>query len=377
MQRRRDRKRNDGAEPPRDDERQGGADSRPDGGGKQRDQQDLDAVDREHVAAAGAERLHGADGVALARQMRRDRIRHADAADQQRGQGDQGEELGEAFDAALELSATPCRACGSPSRRRGRPTARLCRSPPRRASLARRGQAQPVLPAHQAAGLDEAGGAQRRLADEDARPEADAGREPVGLFGQRGAQIDRGAADGDAVADFQIEPGEQRRIDGGAERAVFFRQQRRQRHVGIARHLAEQRIGGIDRFDFDQGHLAAAGARHGAHGGGLGHGAVCIQEGALGIARLALNEREGEVAAEDDLAGAGDAVGEARGHRADARDGHHAKRDAGDENPEAAQAAAQFAPGKTQRREAACSRHRRVHQRAFGMKRASRKCTGA
>ncbi len=43
-----------------------------------------------------------------------------------------------------------------------------------------RGEAQPVLPAHQAAGLDEAGGAQRRLADEHARPEADAGREPSG-----------------------------------------------------------------------------------------------------------------------------------------------------------------------------------------------------
>ena len=44
---------------------------------------------------------------------------------------------------------------------------------------------------------------------------------------------------------------------------------------------------------------------------------------------------------------------------------------------EAAQAAAQFAPGEAQRGEPAGSRYRGVHQRAFGMKRASRKCTGA
>ena len=286
MQRRGDRKRNDGAEPPRDDERQGGADSRPDGGGKQRDQQNLDAVDGEHVAAAGAERLHGADGVALARQVRRDRIRYTDAADEQRGQRDQGEELGEAFDAALELRRRLVARADLPT---GVGEGRLRLFVDRRhGAVARaRGEAQPVLPAHQAAGLDEAGGAQRRLADEDARPEADTGREPIGLFDQRGAQVDRGAADGDPVAGFQIEPGEQRRIDGGAERAVLFRQQGRQRHVGIAHHLAEQRIGGIHRFDFHQVHLAAAGARHGAHGGGLRHRAVRVQEGALGVARLA------------------------------------------------------------------------------------------
>ena len=116
----------------------------------------------------------------------------------------------------------------------------------------------------------------------------------------------------------------------------LLRQQNRQRPVGIGHHLAEQRIGVIHRFDFHQGHLAAAGARHGAHGGGLRHGAVCVQEGALGVARLPLNEREGEVAAEDDLSGTGNAVGKACGHRADAGDGHHAERDTGDENREAA-----------------------------------------
>ena len=62
-----------------------------------------------------------------------------------------------------------------------------------------------------------------------------------------------------------------------------------------------------------------------------------------------LNERKGEIAAEDDAAGAGDAVVEARRHRADAGNRHDAERDAGDKDAEAAQAAAQIAPGKSKR----------------------------
>ena len=105
------------------------------------------------------------------------------------------------------------------------------------------------------------------------------------------------------------------------------------------------------------------------------------QESALGVLGFTLNERKSEVAAEDDAAGAGDAVGEARRDRADAGDRHDAERDAGDEDAEAAQAAAQFAPGKAQREvqrgdlfgiAAGAS-----IMRAFGMTRASRKCAGA
>ncbi len=71
-----------------------------------------------------------------------------------------------------------------------------------------------------------------------------------------------------------------------------------------------------------------------------------IEESALAVARFALNERKGEVAAKDFTAGAGNPVGQARGNRADAGDRHHAERDAGDEDAEAAQSAAQLAPGE-------------------------------
>ncbi len=103
-----------------------------------------------------------------------------------------------------------------------------------------------------------------------------------------------------------------------------------------------------------------------------------IEERALGGIGFALDERKGDVAAEDDAAGAGNAVVEAGGHRADARDRHDAKRDAGDEDAEAAQTAAQFAPGEAQcerqyerHGKAVRFRGRRQHQRTFGTIRVS------
>ena len=96
------------------------------------------------------------------------------------------------------------------------------------------------------------------------------------------------------------------------------------------------------------------------------------------IVRFALDQRKGEVAAEDQAAGTGETVGEALRHRADAGDGHDAERDAGNKHAETAQSAAQLAPGKTQRKKWAWLRGRRQHQTAaFGMTRTSTKCAGA
>ena len=112
---------------------------------------------------------------------------------------------------------------------------------------------------------------------------------------------------------------------------------------------------------------------------------MVIEKRPLGIVCLALNERQSEVAAEDDAAGAADAVVEARGDRADAGDRHDAKRNAGDKDAEAAQAAAQIAPDKTrckaqgeaQRRQRKRLRRGRQHHVAFGTTRARMKCVGA
>ena len=62
-----------------------------------------------------------------------------------------------------------------------------------------------------------------------------------------------------------------------------------------------------------------------------------------------MDQRERQVAAENDAALARETVGQAGRDRADAGDRHHAERDAGDEHVEAAQAAAQFAQREAQR----------------------------
>jgi hypothetical protein len=234
-----------------------------------------------------------------------------------------------------------------------------------------------VSAAHQAAGLHQAAAAQRRFADEQPRSKPEAAGELVGLVGQRCAQLDRHIADGDAIADFEIEPGQQRRIDRGAEGVAVLREHGGQRHFRIGRNCAEQRIGGIDRLDLDQGGTAVGGARHGPRRGGDGDGAVAVEKGALVAARFALDQRKGQIAAEDQLTGIGDAVGEARRYRADAGDRQHAERDAGNEDAETAHAAAQLAPGEAQRHQVARLCRRRQHHATFGMTRASNRCVGA
>ena len=224
MQRGRYRQRNDGAERPGNRVGQRGAKRGADQGGQQRDQHHLPAIDREYRAAGSAERLHGADGVALARQMRGDRVSDADAADQQRGQSDQREKLREALDIAFELRRRLAAGADFPAGVRERGLGRCLDRRHRAIAAVGRRQPQPVLPAHQAAGLQQPGGAQRGLADEETRPEAKAAGKLVRFAGQRGAQFDRDIADGDAVAGFQIEPCQQRWIDRGAERAVLLRE---------------------------------------------------------------------------------------------------------------------------------------------------------
>ena len=71
------------------------------------------------------------------------------------------------------------------------------------------GQPQAIMPAHQAAGLQQAGRAQRGLADQQARAEADAAGELVGLVGQRGADFEGGIADGERRARLEVEPRQQ------------------------------------------------------------------------------------------------------------------------------------------------------------------------
>src|SRR5437588_712194 len=99
------------------------------------------------------------------------------------------------------------------------------------------------MPAHHAAGLQQARRAKRRFADEKAWSEADAARELVGLRGERRADLDRRLAERDARSRREIEPRQQRRIGGGAESAIALLEQRREWLRRIERDRAVERIG--------------------------------------------------------------------------------------------------------------------------------------
>ena len=110
------------------------------------------------------------------------RVADADAADQQRGQADDGEKLREAVDIALKLRRGVLAIANFPAGI-GQLRARLRRYGFGRLVGALR-QAQPIDPAHQAAGLQQAGSAQRIFAHQQARAEADAAGKLVRFAGQ-------------------------------------------------------------------------------------------------------------------------------------------------------------------------------------------------
>ena len=163
MQRRHHRQRQQLAEHADDDEGQRRAGDKPDHRADRGEHDHLRQIDREDVAAGGAERLERGDDVAAAIDMALDRIGDADAADQQRGEADQGQELGEAADGALELRRGVVAAADFPAGLRQR-ASRIVDQRGRGAIVGRVvRQLDPIDPAHQAAGLQQSGGAQGRL----------------------------------------------------------------------------------------------------------------------------------------------------------------------------------------------------------------------
>ena len=88
------------AEEGRDHEGQGRAEGEADADADDGDQHDLREVEQHHLPARRAEALQGGDGGALAVDEAAHRIGDADAAHEQGGQADEGQELGEALDVA-------------------------------------------------------------------------------------------------------------------------------------------------------------------------------------------------------------------------------------------------------------------------------------
>ena len=211
------------------------------------------------------------------------------------------------------------------------------------------GEAETVVPAHDASGLQDTTCAQGLFADEQTRAEAEAAGKPVGLRCQHRPNVERRGADRDAGAGLEVEPCEQRRVDSGAKCSVSVFQRLRERLLWIERHRTVERIAGIDRLDLDQCRAPVLRARHGAHGGGERYTASVLQKCALIGIGFAQTESERQVAAEDDAAFAFEPLGEPGCERAHSGHRHDAKRDAGDKHVESAQAGPQFACSEAQR----------------------------
>ena len=209
MQRRHHRQRQQFAEQADDQIRQRGAGGEPDQRSDTCEHDHLGEIDREDVAAGGADGLEGRDDVAAAIDMAFHGIGDADAADQQRGEADQREELREAADGALQLRRGVAAGADFPPRSRQR-LSRVAGQRLRGAVVGRVvREFYAIDPAHQAAGLQQLGRAQAGFADQEARPKTDAAGELVGLGADHAADLEAGAADADAVADLQVEPRQQ------------------------------------------------------------------------------------------------------------------------------------------------------------------------
>ena len=120
---------------------------------------DLEEIDQRHDGGRRAEALEGGDGGALGIEEGAHRIGDADAADDQRGQADQRQELREAVDVVGERRGGAGRWCGSTSRPAGNSLFGACRGSPAVGDRCR--QLDLVGVFDQAAGLHQPGGLQR------------------------------------------------------------------------------------------------------------------------------------------------------------------------------------------------------------------------
>ena len=195
----------------------------------------------------------------------------------------------------------------------------------------------------QAAGLEEAGRAQRVLRDQEARSKANPVRDLVGLGDEARAQFHARGADRHAIAHLEVEPGQERVIHHASEDAVAFGEEIRDRALRLRQQFAHHRVGGVDGLELDKPRALVPGLRHRAHGGDRRDRAPLAQEGALPLAGLAMNDGERHVGAQNLSAFTGQTLGQRARDRRDAGDRRHAERDAGEEDAEPFEAAAQLA----------------------------------
>ena len=157
------------------------------------------------------------------------------------------------------------------------------------------GELHAIGPANEASRLHQPGARQRLARHQQLRPISETIGEPVGLGAQNAADGDGGLADGERAADLDAKPIEQTALDqhhaGEAPGGT--------RIVGLQHHdLAIERIGVVDRLHLDQRGLAVRRARHGAEARRFADLAQRIERRTLFGIGLAVDQLEGEIAAD-------------------------------------------------------------------------------
>ena len=205
--------------------------------------------DAEHHAARGADALHRGDHLAPLVDEGRHRVGDADAADQQRGEPDERQELPQPLERAAHLRRGIAPVGDGEARLGQLRFDALRAATSSSSSLAAHAAVElhGIAPAHQRARLDEPRLVERRLRDEDAR----AVGEPVGDAVRLRLERCRRSAPARCRAD------RDRRPSASAARAASDRRRRRaqrllQRPAAGELHRADQRIGGIDALQLGQ-----------------------------------------------------------------------------------------------------------------------------
>ena len=245
--------------------------------------------------------------------MARDRVGDADAADQQRGQGDQRQELAETLDIAFELRRGLAARADIPAGiRESAPRRLLDRRHWRRRSRRDRGSRSRYCQRTRLPGWS------RPLARSAASLMRRRGPKPMPPASLSGSLLSTARSSivalpiADAVAGLEIEPRQQRRIDRGAEGVALPLQTTSGGGMaGFVRDCSEQRIGAVNGLDLDQRRPPVIGRAPWSAASRPPRLHRARRETPLLAARLALDQREGKIAAEDHAAGAGEAVGEA------------------------------------------------------------------
>ncbi len=202
----------------------------------------------------------------------------------------------------------------------------------------------------QTARLHESGFRQAVVADQNARTQRKGAGGPVRLAGDRAADVVGDIAQLQPVADFETQLVQHRLVDQRAPAAVLPVEAGVQRLLRLQADAAVERVGGIDALQFDQRASALAReavgrACHRAQIGGLGQpGGVVAQVGELLVRRRLVDQPDLHLPAQKRATVVVQALQHRLRQRAHAGDRGDAEQQAGEEDLEALQPAAQFAP---------------------------------